>query len=413
MSSKILIHALRWWLLGLIVLLPESIGYVWHQPLAISYLNILSVGFILLLALNVILRNLKLTKISSRSLTAVIILFALMLSWGTLFSSPIQSVLGPWTSRFLQPLIVGYGAYLMLSQGKIEKTNIYTALWLSLSLLTLHGLAQWLGIIETNNFGRLTGPHDFPNSFARILIFLQLVLLPDLITSSSDRKIFKALIWFGSVLVLLGTESYAGIASLIIGSIVILLLLPSQFKKLKSVTLLLIVVAIAGGVVFRQQLPKYQATTSTSLQTRQQFWHIAIETIKTKPITGIGLEGWERNYLTLARTYIHEPDEMIIETTSAQPHNIYLDGWLRGGIVGLLAVLWFLIWPVYYGVRHRRNIDSTVLGLAGLGIALVVFGLVDDPIFSDDAMAFLWLIYFVFLDKNVQNPAIVQKAHTS
>lgn len=413
MSSKMFITALRWWLMGLIVLLPEAISYVWRQPLAISYLNILSAGFILLLALNILLRNLKLTKISSRSLNVVIILFTLMMFWGTLFSSPIQSVLGPWTSRFLQPLIVGYGSYLMLSQGKIEKTNIFTALWLSLTLLTLHGLAQWFGLIDTNNLGRLTGPHDFPNSFARILIFLQLILLPVLITDSANNKILKTIIWLASVLVLLGTESYAGIAGLIIGSIFIILLLPNQYKQLKTVSLTILILIISCGALFRQQLPKYQATTSTSLQTRQQFWHIAWETIKTKPITGIGLEGWERNYLTLARTYIHEPDEMIIETTSAQPHNVYLDGWLRGGIIGLLAVLFFLIWPVYYGVRHRKNIDATVLGLAGLGVALIVFGLVDDPIFSDDAMAFLWLVYFVFLVKKAQNPALVQNTQTS
>lgn len=389
-----------WIFLGLLVILPFGTTHVFKQPFAISYINIVAVTFIIVSALTLLTGKLKLEKIGNRSLTILIALMTLMLIWGTFFSEPLRSALGPWTSRFLQPLIVGYLGFLLVRQNIISIKHIAWAFWISLILVDLLGLAQLTGIVDTNNPGRLTGFYFFPNTFARYVEILLLLTLPHLLLGKNNPKLLFGLAWLVGVVMLLATKSYAGAASFAFGVMAIVLFLPAEFKRLKLTVLLIILFGLLGALIFRESLPKYQVTITGSLKSRQQYWVIGWETIKDHPLTGIGLEGWENKYLGLARTYIDESKEPLIETVSAQPHNIFLDGWLRGGIFGLIAISYLLLWPiaVSFTVLRQNLVDEAnrpfVLGLFGYGVAMILFGLIDDPIFSDDTMLLVFVLYF-------------------
>src|SRR3989344_6061 len=397
MIKDYLLKANGWLFLVLITLIPFSFGYVWREPLAISYLNLLSVAFLILTLINLVLGSLHRQKINQKSLVVLIVLMFLMLIWGSLFSHPWRSILGPWTSRFLQPLLVGYSGYLLLKSGQLKLSVIAGALWVSLALIAGHGLLQWIDILPSNNASRLTGLYAFPNSFARYVEILLLLLWPYLVLSKDRFRPLQLLIWLAGLLVLVGTVSYAGIGSFIVGLTTIIAFLPKSFRRLKIVYIVILLVAILGGGVYRTQLPKYQATTTTSRESRQQFWQVAWATIKEHPLTGIGLEGWERQYPELARKHLAV---VPIEPTTAQPHNIYLDATLRAGLLGLIAIMYLLFWPIVITVRlAKEGLEKIgeerwlVLGVLGYATAMVVFGLVDDPIFSDDVMLMLFIIY--------------------
>lgn len=378
--------------LALVVLTPFLLTYWQREPLAVSYLNLAAVALIGLTALSLAVGQITLQPVRSRSLLVVIGLMAAMLAWGTLFSEPLRTTFGPWTSRFLQPVLVGYCGYLLLTQEPGLKKWFIWALGASLALLSLHGLLQWVGYLPSNNADRLTGVYAFPNSFARYIEILLLLLAPVLVFGEK-RFIWGARgAWLVGLLVLLGTESYAGVASLVAGLLVMALCLPAQFRRQKIAVVVAVVLAGALVFGFRQNLPKYQATIGSSIETRQEFWQVAWSLIKQHPLTGIGLEGWEQRYYPAALKIYPDP----IETVSAQPHNIYLDALLRAGVLGLMAVGALLIWPIIVGVRwfRRDQHNWLALGLVGYGVAMLVFGLVDDPIFSDDAMMILFIAYF-------------------
>jgi O-antigen ligase len=392
MAKQFLLRLNQGLFVALVVFIPFLLSYWQREPLAVSYLNLASVSVIALTALSILLGQLTLQPVRSRSLIVVIGLMAAMLAWGTIFSEPLRSTFGPWTSRFLQPVLVGYCGYLLLLQDQGLKKWFIWALWVGLALVSLHGLLQWIDYLPSNNTDRLTGVYSFPNSFARYIEILLLLLAPVLVFGEK-RFIWAArAAWLVGLFVLLGTESYAGVASLVAGLLVMILCLPPQFKRQKIAVMVGLVVAATLVFGFRQALPKYQATISSSIETRQQFWQVAWSLIKQHPLTGIGLEGWEQGYYQAALKIYPDP----IETVSAQPHNIYLDALLRAGVIGLVAVGALLFWPIVAGARWFRRDSGNwlALGLVGYGVAMMVFGLVDDPIFSDDAMMILFIAYF-------------------
>jgi len=404
--------------LALIALTPFFIGYLWREPLAISYLNLASGAVIILTAANLLLGSLRLEPIRSHSLTLAIVLFAAMLLWGSVLSEPLRSILGPWTSRFLQPLLVGYSGYLLLRGDLLSYQVLARALYLSLLFLAGLGLLQLNGVISANN-ERITGLYLFPNSFARYLEILLLVLLPVWLVAADRLRKWFFLIWLLGLITLLATQSYAGVGSFVLGLMALVAFLPTRFKPLKLAVIVIITLGLSAAIAWRASLPKYQETVTSSLATRQQFWHIGWQTIKAQPLTGIGLEGWERRYLELARTYIDERQEKIIETDSAQPHNIFLDGWLRGGIIGLIAVSYLLLWPIVYSWRLIKDAYTAsksapwlAYGALGYGVAMLTFGLVDDPIFSDDAMTILFVLFFALASSRYE-PPLVRHSRTS
>lgn len=395
--KALLLRVNVWAFLGTVILAPIAIGYAVREPWPVSYLNILSLIVIGLAAVNLLLGSLKIQRIHSRSLTVVICLFALMLLWGTFFSEPLRSALGPWLNRFLQPILVGYIGYLLVSQRHISKTELYDALGTSLAVATLYGLAQLTGLTESHKAGRVTGPYDFPNSFARILGFLLLVIFPYLLLENKRWPLLRWTVWLAGVVVLLSTISYAGVGSFVLGLLVTIACLPKTFGRLKVTAGVSALAVIILASLFWAQLPKSAATLGSSLQTRQQFWVVAWETVKAHPFTGIGLEGWERQYVDLAHQYLVFPRKaVLIEWVSSQPHNIYLDASLRGGILGFIAILSFMIWPIWYGLKNRSGGAAAYAGI-GLGVMLLTFGLVDDPIFSDEAILMLVALYFAFI----------------
>jgi O-antigen ligase len=155
-------------------------------------------------------------------------------------------------------------------------------------------------------------------------------------------------------------------------------------------------------VINAPKLPKYETSITSSRLTRLQFWTVAEGVIRDHFWTGIGIKTWEDTYPQLVQKYYidvyHKPP---LNYGSVQPQNVFLDSFVKAGLPGFIAITAVLLWPIFEGIAlartyKERNPDWWVgLSLAAYGVALLVFGLIDDPLWSDDTMPILFILYFL------------------
>lgn len=125
-----------------------------------------------------------------------------------------------------------------------------------------------------------------------------------------------------------------------------------------------------------QQFLDWQNRSSTSV--RLEVYEIAWNLIEKSPLTGVGPGLFQANYQTEGpRILGHAPMEWNIP----HPHNIFFAFWLNAGLLGLLALLLFII------LAHRSFTWPLV---AFWGI--IIHGFFDTPFWKNDLSMIFWLI---------------------
>ena len=394
-NYPVLIRLQRIWLFFLLILIPFSLTYITLHPAAISYLNLLSVGFIVLAIVNAVMKTIPLVSVKDRGTWGVIGLLVVAMLFALLFTHPLRNGIGLWTSRLLQPLLVGAAVHQMLEAGVLQISEIVETLFLSLVPLILYGILQGFGIVAHGiDPHRITDLYQFPNTFARYVEIVLLVSLPWIVLRKASISHWEMLVWAAGFLLLLSTVSYNGTVTTVIGIAAMTLLLGKQFKKLKIWTLVTIAVVALGVGLGAQHLPKWHTSITDSRLTRIEFWTVAEGTIKEHFWTGIGIKGWETQYSTLVLKY--GPHTPPLNWASEQPQNVFLDSMLLAGPLGLISITLLLLWPVVRGFQVTRLFkleENGWFGIAmvGYGIAIFCFGLIDDPLWSDDVTPLLYI----------------------
>lgn len=139
----------------------------------------------------------------------------------------------------------------------------------------------------------------------------------------------------------------------------------------------------------------FDSETSTNLF-RVQLWQSTLQMIRDHPITGVGLDQFLYEY----RSYYILP-EAWRQPDLSQPHNLFLNYWVRLGVVGLIAGMWIQVvfWHTTYRLqqmlREQNNsaMRALVIGLMGSMAAFLAHGMVDATHFVID----LAFIYFMTL----------------
>jgi O-antigen ligase len=142
-----------------------------------------------------------------------------------------------------------------------------------------------------------------------------------------------------------------------------------------------------------RHLPKWHTSVTESRLTRLEFWKVARGVIHDHFWTGIGIKGWESQYAVNVRKYAPYPP---LNWASPQPHDVFLDSFVKAGLPGFLAITALLLWPIGAGisVARRRGPESWYgIAIASCGVALLVFGIIDDPLWSDDMIPLLFIVY--------------------
>jgi O-antigen ligase len=85
----------------------------------------------------------------------------------------------------------------------------------------------------------------------------------------------------------------------------------------------------------------------SSWASRQMIWHSAARMIADSPLTGIGPGNFQGQYLAYQRYF-----PPYLEWSVPHPHNMFLDIWLEGGILGVCGFVGLFFSG---GVRSLRN----------------------------------------------------------
>ena len=386
----------RYWLFLFLFLIPFSTWYIVQTPFAISPINLFSIVFIAMGLYNLWQGNLPKVWLPDRGTLIVLGLLFLGVSFGLLHSHPLRSGLGFWISRLVQPMLVGFFAVQMAENKALEPDEVIKTLFWSLLPLILVGSLQLAHVIPLRDPLRISGAYRWPDTFGRYVEILVLLTAPWVFLRRSVH-LGLAVLWILGLGILIASLSYSVVASCIIALLAMVALLPKQYFRLKILTLVATLIGIILAVALSHQLLSWHYGITASKNSRLEFWQVAERTIAQHPWTGIGLKGWQQQYPQLVAEY--GPNRPPLNVTSEQPQNVFLDSLLKAGIPGLIAVTAVLFWPIVQGVRLAKlpfeGGGRFGLGMAGYGIGLLLFGLLDDPLWSDDTTPLLFILFLL------------------
>lgn len=327
------------------------------------------------------------------------VLLLVAMVFALFFTHPLRAGIGFWISRLGQPLLLAWFVYQLLAAQVVEIKELIRTFFYGLLGLLVVSILQILGLVAEAEPHRLTGLFSHANTFGRFMDIILLVSLPWLAFSESKRPWWQWVLWILGLGMLLGSESYNGVLSFGVGLGLLLLCLPKKYRKITVGGL--IGLALLAGIIATnlQRLPKWQTTITDSRLTRLEYWHVAVSTIKDHFWTGIGIKGWENQYPDLVAKYGPHPP---LNWVSLQPHNIFLDSLLKAGPLGLVAIMSLLLWPIYLGWQLFKKSKMGELGWFGLamlvyGAAMLSFGLIDDPIWSDETVPLLFMFIMMLV----------------
>jgi len=386
----------RWITLATLVLLPLSTVHIITAPRAVSLANLLILLTMLTVAGSLVVRAIRWEPLRDSSLLTVLAGLAVALIWGLAHSHPLSSGAGTIVSRFLLPLGFGMSVALLIANRLLTPGEFLAAIATSLVTLALIDFLQVLRFLPSADPARPTGVYLYPNTLGRYITYGVLLTSPWLIASYA-RTPNPGLVggWLTVGLALLLTISYGAIVTLAIGLAFTAAWLPTQFRRLKQVSLAIGVVALIALLPNFSRLPQYQTKIHESLVSRLEYWSVAQAVLNNDHhwLTGIGLKTWELDYSQLVERYGPSPP---LNWASPHPHNVILDSAVRAGIPGIVAILAFLAWPIYRVLRSSHDTYWWyMLGVAALSIGALVFGILDDPLWSDDVMPLIMACWFV------------------
>jgi tetratricopeptide (TPR) repeat protein len=212
------------------------------------------------------------------------------------------------------------------------------------------------------------------------------------------KRIFLLILLIPLTIQLFYTQSRAAWLAAIIGTAA--LLLPSVFRKLKKVrsksplwgfggSFLLLLI----GIFLSISLYHFKKDSADG---RILIWTVSSKMTLEKPITGFGVNGFQKNYLLYQGEYFkNNPDSPYADLAdnSSSPFNEWLKIGVKQGIIGLLFVFGILFTAFRYSA-HSPPLRAVLT-------ALVVFACFSYPF---EFVAFQML--GIFCLANVQSPAL-------
>ena len=328
----------------------------------------------------------------------------LIIATVSIFISPdLRAAAGVWKAYFIEPILFLI-LLLILIKDKKDLKIIYAAIFFLIYYLGFYTLYQKLtggGVVSLESLGgekiiRATGLFSHPN-FLGLFLGPLIVLAFGKIVNFEPKKFLTPLNSFILLLLGVGALFFSRSEGAIIGVAAGLIFYLLFFKKLRKYVLIglaAIVLLVAIYPVPRQYFSEKALLQDLSGQFRLNIWNGAISLLKTSPVLGVGLDGYEKlipDYQ--AKNFIADTGEKLFAPPQPYPHNLFLAVWLELGLAGLIVFVWILIKFFIRGFKDLKN-DDILLNSAAMGAMVVVLihGLVDTPYFKNDLSIIFWLI---------------------
>ena len=275
-----------------------------------------------------------------------------------------------------------------LIQAFVAGAAVAAAVALAEPIIAPSAAVQAEGVI------RLSGFYPSPNHLAMIVERA----LPFVVAAGMFKLWPSRVAWpLAGVLAvaLLGSFSRAGwIAGLILLLFFIWVLLPERRQRVRFLggVILVAVLLFAGGVNFGPERVRSVLSVEPGTTTHMRIVNgqSSLQMIADYPITGVGLD----NYLYVHAQYLNPAAWR--EPNLSHPHNLFLDFWLRLGIVGVVFIVGYL--ARFFMLTHRiayssreKEVRALGVGLAGSQLAAVTHGMLDNYYFLPDLASWFWL----------------------
>ncbi len=231
---------------------------------------------------------------------------------------------------------------------------------------------------------RATGPYPHPNNLALFLERAGLLGVGIAIGGHGIRR------WVGlaGAAALLGvgaTFSRGAVVAVVAGLLVVLI----GQRRVRTTRIVLVVSGVAGLVLVAIAGDRVLDSGSTGAEsTRMLIWKASLRMALDHPLWGVGLDQFLTQYWPRYVDPAGWP-----ERYTSHAHNLFLDVWLRLGILGVVAVVWLVVAIAQCGlgaVRERSETDAVAIGSVAALAAGVVHGMVDNGFFLADLAVLTW-----------------------
>ncbi len=325
----------------------------------------------------------------------------------SMFISPhLRVAAGIWKAYFIEPIL-----FLIIFIKIIRKKDLNKVfLALGFNALILSGIAiyqKFTGAFIPNEFWaaaasrRVTSIFPYPNALALYLaplVVLFIGVLPEKIRSLNfkdfivNRKLgigsllvasYWLLVIVSGLLAVYFTKSKGAFLGILAGLIFYAIFYKGYRKTFAGILVLSFIALsfyffISGNSLADALRGRHTVEGGGSLSTRIEMWNETWQMLKTKPVLGAGLGGYQT-----AVAPFHKKKYIEIYL---YPHNIILNFWSEIGLLGLLAFLGIIIW-----FFKPANTPSIIIVKAGM-VTLLIHGLVDVPYFKNDLSVLFWII---------------------
>lgn len=237
---------------------------------------------------------------------------------------------------------------------------------------TIHGLLQYLGIIESNHMAfSVTGTFENPAGFATV----QAAMFPFVFYLCFDKessRLQKVLALTVSILCLISVVlsgsrmGFLGICAAIVVVLSFTESVSSFFKAHRWVGIPIVVIIVSSLIVLYY-------VKKDSADGRLFIWARSLELIKERPLFGYGHMGFQHNYMNTQADYFRaNPDSpyVMLADNVTQPFNEYLKLTVNYGLVGLAIALALLVWLLHKLFKSDRQ--TKVLGLSFMSSVFVM-----------------------------------------
>lgn len=318
------------------------------------------------------------------------------------FISPEKiSALGIWRAYFLEAGLV-FLLFLSIIKDKKDFQKIIFGLSVSALYLSAAAIGQrFFGLPIPSPWQdelRATSLFPYPNALGLYLAPLIMLFIHQII---NNKKLLITGYWLLVALLSLAAIIFAqsdGAIFAIIGAGFLFILLNLLLnKKYKSGLVILLLVLIAGGILFTalQPIQEKILLKDWSGFVRFTMWGETLNMLKDNWFFGAGLAGYKT-----AIVPFHESREWI--EIYLYPHNIILNFWSELGLLGLAALIWLfdkfakmcyaLLKSPPLGKRRVRGNLFAITAICAMAV-IIIQGLVDVPYFKNDLSVLFWIIF--------------------
>lgn len=271
---------------------------------------------------------------------------------------------GKGVRRVLRSFIFSLSVLAILSLGK------QTWLWVNdvesgISVLLFDQLAASIGSIHYLTLSLYT-------AFALAAGFYLLFLDGTSWRPDRYRKLIRSSMFLLGVFLILMGSRIAIISSVLL----VLIILTVHAARVKNFKPLIFTIAIIGtlGVLSLssdtmqgkwKEVYEYQDDSSGQgfwggTGMRVLIWDCAWKVIQNQPVMGVGM-GDDLDELTLCYK-VYGRNQLLVEGNRFHAHNIFLQAWVRSGIIGLLLLVGSIIWTIRHAIVHRNPIYLIFIG---------------------------------------------------